>query len=1840
MKNFNLLRKSERKSVGTTLALTVGSPSFDRRYSRLKHYAFMLLFLLGSLNVWGETEYEYQMVTSVNDISAGTYVVGALRSTSATNNFYFGKASVSSGDWEVSADYITIAESNGIRKFDATSLPTEAVEFTFTGDNTNGFTISNSTNYLYYTAASNRKLNFASTGSTYKWTVSAKSSPLISGGVVLKRKSGGSASSYTISENSTTVGAIRGYSSTTEYRAIYLFKKQEKSGSTEPTISVDPESATYGVNDVAKPLSVTATASAGDLHYQWYSNTTESTEGASIVGTDAASYIPSTTSAGTTYYYCVVTDGKGSATSGFAAIEVKAKHTVTWNNHGLTSTSQVYEGEKPVFPETPTSCDATSTTFIGWATENWTGKLADLAGKTVYTSAAEMPAVTGPVEYFAVYAKVAGESGWIETAIGDLGASDVFVIVGSNGSTYAMTNDKGASSAPGASAVTIANSKITSNVADNIKWNISGNATDGYTFYPNGDSESWLYCTNTNNGVRVGTNTNKTFTIADGYLKHSGTSRYVGIYNSQDWRCYTATSTNINNQAFNFYKYSAGSASDYMTTCAAEGTCEAPSFSPVAGTFDGAQDITLQTSTPSAHIYYTLDGTDPDNGSAEYSTPIHITQNTTIKAITYADGLTKSSISEGVFNIRCAQPTFSLAGGEYTTAQNVIISAEGAEHIYYTLNGNDPVPGEEGTSEYTAAISINTTGSHTIKAIAVKSGYANSNVASATYVMDLPYGSIAEFVTAKPNTAKDLVFEAEDNCVITGINGTTIYVQDASGKGIMIHGLSSLPTNAAVNHQITGTIKAKYTSYKGQHEMTNVDFSGASISEEPVSRPTPAAVTGIDATNFNEHTMVLVSIENLYYKSSSDKTHKFATAGGSTEYTIYDQFGKMSGKTMPETSVVCNLTGILSVYNTTYQLLPVFATDIVADADADAPVFTPAGGADAENAVTAAAVEITAAAGTKVDGLASKTVDINSAIPTEVTVKVTRDFYRPVNYSCGWYKAAAAKYNINGQGETTEGTVVAKVAGVEAATAAEGDEVHVFITPNAHFHLATILVNDAAPAEVVEGAEYSFTMPDAAVTIAVTWTEDAKATLTFAKGDADGEEAAPENIVDYIGETVQLPANPFTYTGHKFVGWSCDGGTTKLAAGANYVLAEDKAFVAQWDEIPTFDNSGYEWQLVTSDAQLVAGKYYVIASTAKGKVMSNTISSNVAGEIAATFTDGVIAYNAFGSSSQSADAAGVAVLQLGGEADAWKLTEVVANDALLGATAEKKLAWGSGTTTWSISIASANANATIQNGTSSYGRFLHNVNSNRFTTYTSKTSAAMLLPQLYVWAEKVYKLRYDANGGENAPAAQAADGEGKATVTDVKPTYTDHIFNGWNTLVGGNGEAKVAGDVIDLSAGDVTLYAQWRDPETYSISYDANGGTLIGGESEITPTSVTEGNAYTIEENVYEVEGKLFIGWKANGVTYNAGQEIYPTENMTFVAQWGDPNVTDFMLVTDVKQLKDGDKVYIVAAEYNVAMGTQNDGNYRNYVEIAKQNNRVVILNATPVEFTVGKVGDNFTFNDGTGYLYASSSSSNYLNTKADLDANGKWAITIDANGVASIIAQGTNSRKDMRYNASSGQERFSCYKSGQKAVSIYKRPDYSRNVSGNYATICLPKAGKIIGATLYEIAYYGETSKKIFFDEIVNGEMEAGIPYIFQPAAGVEKINVYYSDNTAEDVVAGNRNGLIGFYDLNNPEATHDITQDAGFYILYNNQYWLVSGRKAYVENYRAYIQLNQIDPSEPTLAPGRRRISMSVNDTQTTTGFEAAEANEAPRKVLINGELFILRGEKMYDAKGQLVK
>ena len=171
------------------------------------------------------------------------------------------------------------------------------------------------------------------------------------------------------------------------------------------------------------------------------------------------------------------------------------------------------------------------------------------------------------VELYAIWIEnTPSDDQWVLTNLADLTEDDVFVIVGNNGSNYAMSNNNGTTSAPAAVAITIVDDAITSEVAATIQWTISGNATDGYIFYPNGSTETWLYCTGTNNGVRVGTNDANTFKkeATSGYLVHQGTSRYIGVYTAsgasvaQDWRCYPSINNNIAGQTFSFYKKVSG----------------------------------------------------------------------------------------------------------------------------------------------------------------------------------------------------------------------------------------------------------------------------------------------------------------------------------------------------------------------------------------------------------------------------------------------------------------------------------------------------------------------------------------------------------------------------------------------------------------------------------------------------------------------------------------------------------------------------------------------------------------------------------------------------------------------------------------------------------------------------------------------------------------------------------------------------------------------------------------------------------------------------------------------------------------------------------------------------------------------------------------------------------------------------------------------------------------------------------------------------------------------------------------------------------------------------------
>ncbi len=164
-----------------------------------------------------------------------------------------------------------------------------------------------------------------------------------------------------------------------------------------------------------------------------------------------------------------------------------------------------------------------------------------------------------------------------------------------------------------------------------------------------------------------------------------------------------------------------------------------PGFSPVAGSYSSAQNVTISDATSGATIYYTTNGYTPTTASAVYSSPINVSVWETIQAVALAPGYSLSATGVATYTIGEAQaagPTFSPAGGDYDTSQTVTLSdATSGATIYYTTNGSTPTTA---STRYTSAISV--TATETVEAIATASGYKQSGVSSAVYTINTATG--------------------------------------------------------------------------------------------------------------------------------------------------------------------------------------------------------------------------------------------------------------------------------------------------------------------------------------------------------------------------------------------------------------------------------------------------------------------------------------------------------------------------------------------------------------------------------------------------------------------------------------------------------------------------------------------------------------------------------------------------------------------------------------------------------------------------------------------------------------------------------------------------------------------------------------------------------------------------------------------------------------------------------------------------------------------------------------------------------------------------------------------
>ena len=391
-------------------------------------------------------------------------------------------------------------------------------------------------------------------------------------------------------------------------------------------------------------------------------------------------------------------------------------------------------------------------------------------------------------------------------------------------------------------------------------------------------------------------------------------------------------------------------------------------------------------------------------------------------------------------------------------------------------------------------------------------------------------------------------------------------------------------------------------------------------------------------------------------------------------------------------------------------------------------------------------------------------------------------------------------------------------------------------------------------------------------------------------------------------------------------------------------------------------------------------------------------------------------------------------------------------------------------------------------------------------------------------------------------------------------------------------------------SGTKNKFIEFKGATFYKLSGDISAPTF-----DVPSGNVSEGTTVTITAD----EG-LWISYTTDGtdpktttvkqwVTNNVAKVII-NNTCTLKAIAIDPEELDksevveatytvagseqvvFEIVTDASSLNAGDEIVLVSHhDYTLyAMGEQKTNN-RAGVALADEfkgglyptqlasNNDVAII-------TLEGSSTAWNFKVDGGYLYAASSSSNYLKTENAVDADGNANATITISGDehnAAIEFQGNNTRKNLKFNNTN--ELFSCYASGQQTVKIYRKTtttpqpdapviwmtyssdndldftgktDYTAYIATNYraeeGVVVLTKIEKVPNGE--GILIKSNDSSKAIKDIFKESDVPANEPITTQitqmlvgAPAGVEYLLPEEGDYT--NFVLAKKDGVVGFY-------------------------------------------------------------------------------------------------------------
>ena len=116
---------------------------------------------------------------------------------------------------------------------------------------------------------------------------------------------------------------------------------------------------------------------------------------------------------------------------------------------------------------------------------------------------------------------------------------------------------------------------------------------------------------------------------------------------------------------------------------------EMPSFSVAAGEYDEVKALKL-TVAGKGNIYYTLDGTVPDDTKTLYASPILLENGVyDVKAIYINENGIKSRVAEAEYHISVTELELSPESGDYNVPMLITVTNDPA-NIYYTVDGTIP----------------------------------------------------------------------------------------------------------------------------------------------------------------------------------------------------------------------------------------------------------------------------------------------------------------------------------------------------------------------------------------------------------------------------------------------------------------------------------------------------------------------------------------------------------------------------------------------------------------------------------------------------------------------------------------------------------------------------------------------------------------------------------------------------------------------------------------------------------------------------------------------------------------------------------------------------------------------------------------------------------------------------------------------------------------------------------------------------------------------------------------------------------------------------------------------